>query len=185
MAGSHGIEECGFESMLLSLQDAQKSCHLCPSSSSMKPKFIHNRKTKTPTRCHYVIWLGQGQEVSGSLYHIRFQNLKSIADTLIVCSFGKLFTSATSWLWATPIPQKTALLRLRTAIKSSCPSRRLRHALAHADNPVWLPLVPPKKPTTSWLRYVATDHIITLGLSFHPCTYIIGLHELTHKKCWW
>lgn len=44
-------------SMLLFLWDTLKACHPCPISSSMKSKFIHNRKAKTPTWCHYFIHL--------------------------------------------------------------------------------------------------------------------------------
>ena len=35
--------------------DTPKACHPCPISSSMKSKFIHKRKVKTPNSCHYVI----------------------------------------------------------------------------------------------------------------------------------
>lgn len=66
------------------------------------------------------IWLEpRSQSFRKSLSHIHSN------DTLIFCGFWKHFTSATSGLWATPIPQRMAFLPLRMALKSSHPSRGL------------------------------------------------------------
>lgn len=153
--------------------------HMCPSSSSMKPRLTPNSKTKTPTRWHYVIYLIRAkatkfQEVfitDGSRIQNPWQRLSYLLWPWEVIYFCYVMTLGSTHPSHRRRPSYIRDLPSHPAVRA-CKQSCLAPSCAPKEAHTQLAEVHGHGPGhNSW------------DLSFHLHTYIIGLHEFIRKKC--